>query len=157
LGLTLIEAQKYARRAEQLAVLKTFAEGELLRRLPFRNLVGGSLSFPAETKLPRVGFRAVNEGYRQSYGVINSDSEFVHLFGGDLDVDRSIVDLQGPEARAAQTEMKVRSRMSCAIRRVIAARRLLAFLLPYPWGSLRRSFSTSVINTSSWSRNNGCA
>jgi hypothetical protein len=60
LGLTLIEAQKYARRAEQLAVLKTFAEGELLRRLPFRNLVGGSLSFPAETKLPRVGFRAVN-------------------------------------------------------------------------------------------------
>ena len=37
LGLTLIEAQKYARRAEQLAVLKTFAEGELLRRLPFRN------------------------------------------------------------------------------------------------------------------------
>jgi hypothetical protein len=109
LGLTLIEAQKYARRAEQLAVLKTFAEGELLRRLPFRNLVGGSLSFPAETKLPRVGFRAVNEGYRQSYGVINSNSEFVHLFGGDLDVDRSIVDLQGPEARAAQTEMKVRS------------------------------------------------
>jgi hypothetical protein len=47
LGLTLIEAQKYARRAEQLAVLKTFAEGELLRRLPFRNLVGGSLSCPA--------------------------------------------------------------------------------------------------------------
>jgi hypothetical protein len=95
LGLTLIEAQKYARRAEQLAVLKTFAEGELLRRLPFRNLVGCSLSFPAETKLPSVGFRAVNEGYRQSYGVINSDSEFVHLFGGDIDVDRSIVDLQG--------------------------------------------------------------
>jgi hypothetical protein len=109
LGLTLIEAQKVARRAEQLAVLKTFAEGELLRRLPFRNLVGGSLSFPAETKLPRFGFRAVNEGYRQRYGVINSDSEFVHLFGGDQNVDRSIVDLQGPEARAAQTEMKVRS------------------------------------------------
>jgi len=109
MGLTLIEAAKYEKRVERLAVLKTFAEGELLRRLPFRNLVGGSLSFPAEVKLPRVGFRAVNEGYRQSYGVIHNDSEFVHLFGGDLDVDRSIVDLQGPEARAAQTEMKVRS------------------------------------------------
>ena len=35
LGLTLIEAQKVARRAEQLAVLKTFAEGKLLR-LPGR-------------------------------------------------------------------------------------------------------------------------
>jgi hypothetical protein len=42
LGLTLIEAQTYACCAEQLAVLNTFAEGELLRRLPFRNLVGGS-------------------------------------------------------------------------------------------------------------------
>jgi hypothetical protein len=79
LGPDLDRGAENARRAEQLAVLKTFAEGELLRRLPFRNLVGGSLSFPAETKLPRVGFRAVNEGYRQSYGVINSDSEFVHL------------------------------------------------------------------------------
>ena len=109
MGLTLIEAQKYEKRIERLAVLKTFSEGELLRRLPFRNLVGGSLAFPAEVKLPRVGFRAVNEGYRQDYGVIQSDNEFVHLFGGDLDVDRSIVDLQGSEARAAQTEMKVRS------------------------------------------------
>ena len=35
LGLTLIEAQKYARRAEQLAVLKTVAEEQLLR-LPGR-------------------------------------------------------------------------------------------------------------------------
>jgi len=33
----------------------------------------------------------------------------VHLFGGDLDVDRSIVDLNGTEARASQTEQKVRS------------------------------------------------
>jgi hypothetical protein len=56
-----------------------------------------------------VGFRAVNEGYKQSYGVVDPQSEAVHLFGGDVDVDRSIVDLQGPEARASQVEMKVRS------------------------------------------------
>ena len=109
MGLTLIEAAKYETRIERLAVIETFMEGELLRRLPFRNLQGGSLAFPVEQKLPRVGFRAVNEGYRRDYGVVDSGQEFVHLFGGDLDVDRSIVDLQGPEARAAQTEMKVRS------------------------------------------------
>jgi hypothetical protein len=51
----------------------------------------------------------VNEGYKQSYGVVDPQSEAVHLFGGDVDVDRSIVDLQGPEARASQVEMKVRS------------------------------------------------
>jgi len=109
MGLTLIEAAKYENRFERMAVLRTFTEGEVLRRLPFRNLVGGSLAFPVEVKLPRVGFRAVNEGYKRDYGVSDNANEFVHLFGGDLDVDRSIVDLQGPEARAAQTEQKVRS------------------------------------------------
>lgn len=109
MGLTLIEAMKHETRVDRLAVTKTFAEGQLLRRLPFRNLSGGALQFAKERKLPRVGFRAVNEGYRRDYGAVENMSEFVHLFGGDLDVDRSIVDLNGPEARASQTEMKVRS------------------------------------------------
>ena len=92
-----------------LAVTKTFAEGELLRRLPFRNLSSGRLKFAKEVKLPRVGLRAVNEGYRRSLGAIANDTEFVHRFGGDLDVDRSIMDLNGPEARAGQTKQVVRS------------------------------------------------
>ena len=109
MGLTLIEAMKHETRVDRLAVTKTFMEGQLLRRLPFRNLVGGALKFAKEKKMPRVGFRAVNEGYRRDYGAVAQESEFVHLFGGDLDVDRSIVDLNGPEARASQTEQKVRS------------------------------------------------
>ncbi|MCP9849209.1 major capsid protein [Cyanobium sp. Morenito 9A2] len=109
MGLTLIEAMKHETRVDRLAVTKTFTEGQLLRRLPFRNLSGGALQFAKEKKLPRVGFRAVNEGYRRDYGAVAQESEFVHLFGGDLDVDRSIVDLNGPEARASQTEQKVRS------------------------------------------------
>ena len=109
MGLTLIEAAKYETRLEHLAVIKTFAEGELLSWLPFMNIAGGGLFYSVEKELPSVGFRAVNEGYKQSYGVVDPQSEAVHLFGGDVDVDRSIVDLQGPEARAAQTEMKVRS------------------------------------------------
>ncbi len=109
MGLTLIEAMKHETRVDRLAVTKTFVEGQLLRRLPFRNLAGGALQFAKEKKLPRVGFRAVNEGYRRDYGAVANESEFVHLFGGDLDVDRSIVDLNGPEARASQTEQKVRS------------------------------------------------
>ena len=109
MGLTLIEAMKHETRVDRLAVTKTFVEGQLLRRLPFRNLSGGALQFAKEKKLPRVGFRAVNEGYRRDYGAVAQESEFVHLFGGYLDVDRSIVDLNGPEARASQTEQKVRS------------------------------------------------
>ena len=109
MGLTLIEAAKYESRLEHLAVIKTFAEGELLSRLPFMNIAGGGLFYSVEKELPTVGFRLVNEGYRQSYGVVDPQSEAVHLYGSDVDVDRSIVDLQGPEARAAQVEMKVRS------------------------------------------------
>ena len=109
MGLTLIEAAKYENRLEHLAVLKTFSEGELLARLPFMNIAGSGLFYYAEQELPSVGFRAVNEGYTQSYGVVDQRAEAVHLFGGDVDVDRSIVDLMGPEARASQIEMKVRS------------------------------------------------
>lgn len=109
MGLTLIEAAKYENRLEHLAVLKTFSEGELLAQLPFMNIAGSGLFYSAEQELPSVGFRAVNEGYSQSYGVVDQRAEAVHLFGGDVDVDRSIVDLMGPEARASQVEMKVRS------------------------------------------------
>jgi hypothetical protein len=109
MGFTFIEAAKFETRIERLAVIKTFTEGQLIGRLPFRNLSGGSMQYPVERKLPRVGFRAVNEGYNRDYGAAENRAEFVHLFGGDLDVDRSIVDLNGPEARASQTEQKVRS------------------------------------------------
>jgi len=38
MGLTLIEAAKHETRVERLAVIRTFSEGQLIRRLPFRNL-----------------------------------------------------------------------------------------------------------------------
>ena len=82
MGLTLIEAAKYETRLEHLAVIKTFSEGELLARLPFMNIAGGGLFYSVEKELPSVGFRAVNEGYKQSYGVVDPQSEAVHLFGG---------------------------------------------------------------------------
>jgi hypothetical protein len=43
-----------------------------------------------------------------SEGELLSRLPFMNIAGGDVDVDRSIVDLQGPEARASQVEMKVR-------------------------------------------------
>ena len=78
MGLTLIEAAKYENRLEHLAVLKTFSEGELLAQLPFMNIAGSGLFYSAEQELPSVGFRAVNEGYTQSYGVVDQRAEAVH-------------------------------------------------------------------------------
>ena len=90
MGLTLIEAAKHETRVERLAVIRTFSEGQLIRRLPFRNLTGGALKFAKEKKLPRVGFRAVNEGYRRDYGAVANETEFVHHFAAP-DVDHQIV------------------------------------------------------------------
>ncbi|MGA1574383.1 MAG: hypothetical protein ACO35G_10095 [Vulcanococcus sp.] len=58
------------------------------------------------------GFRAVNGGYKQSYGVVDPQSEAVHLFGGDVDVDRLIVDLHrdGPEQRRRGARFQASSR-----------------------------------------------
>ena len=39
MGLSLIEAAKHETRVERLAVIKTFTEGQLISRLPFRNLL----------------------------------------------------------------------------------------------------------------------
>ncbi len=55
MGLTLIEAAKYETRLEHLAVIKTFAEGELLSWLPFMNVAGGGLFYSVEKELPSVG------------------------------------------------------------------------------------------------------
>ena len=74
-GLAFLRAGALALAAAATLLLATV----VLRRLPFKNLQGGSLSFPAEVKLPRVGFRAVNEGYRQSYGVVQNDNEYVKV------------------------------------------------------------------------------
>jgi hypothetical protein len=39
MGLSLIEAANHETRVERLAVIKTFSEGQLISRLPFRNLL----------------------------------------------------------------------------------------------------------------------
>ena len=43
MGSTLIEAMEHESRVDRLAVTKTFAEGELLLTLRFRNLSGGAV------------------------------------------------------------------------------------------------------------------
>ncbi len=56
-----------------------------------------------------MGFRAFNDGYAESYATVKQHSEALKLFGGDIKVDRAIVDLEGPEARAYQIQSKTRA------------------------------------------------
>ncbi|MDT2287346.1 hypothetical protein P7H17_16695 [Paenibacillus larvae] len=62
--------------------------------------------------MPGVGFRGVNEGYQESTGVVNQLSEGLVIAGGDVDVDRFIVQTRGNvnDQRAIQTQMKTKAR-----------------------------------------------
>jgi hypothetical protein len=113
MGLTLVEAKKLSSDPLKEAVLDTFLEGELLNFLPFKNVDGSGVHYNQLEKLPGVGFRGYNEAHENSTGVLNPMSESLKLFGGDLDVDKAIINMEGPQARSVHTEAKVRAaRMS---------------------------------------------
>jgi len=108
MGLTLLEAAKTDTNQQRVVVIRALAESEMIRLLPFANVVGG-LDYATEDELPGVGFRGLNETYDAGYGVINPQYERLKMFGGDIDVDMHIIKNKGTEARAQQIQAKVRS------------------------------------------------
>ena len=109
MALTLLEASRHARSPEELAVVRELAEGDLLSALPFRNINGSGLFFKREESLANVGFRHINGSLEESYGATSQQSEALKFFGGDVIVDRAILELEGPEARAYQVQSKIRA------------------------------------------------
>jgi hypothetical protein len=109
MGLSLVEAKKHSRNPQELAVITELAAGPLLSTLPFREVQGSGLFWKREESLGDVGFRAYNDSYDESYGEVRQYSEALKLFGGDIKVDRAIVDLEGAQARAFQVQSKVRA------------------------------------------------
>lgn len=111
--LTLPEAAKLAAdrgETHRAAVIQTFAmESDILRVMPFRDIPGNAYSYNQEQALPGVAFRGVNESYTESTGVINPVTERLTIAGGDLDVDRFIVETSGAATRATHETMKIKS------------------------------------------------
>ena len=109
MALTLLEAQKHAKTPHELAVVTELAAGQLMSVLPFRNIEGNGLFFKREESLPDVGFRNYNAGLAESYAEVSQQSESLKLFGGDIKVDKAIVELEGAEAKAYQIQSRVRA------------------------------------------------
>lgn len=109
MGLTLAEAKKHFSSPQELAIVTELAAGPLLSVLPFREIQGNGLFWKREESLGDVGFRTYNAGYDETYATIKQHSESLKLFGGDIRVDRAIVDLEGAEARAYQVQAKTRA------------------------------------------------
>ena len=111
MALTLLEAAKLnSGDVYKAGVLTKFAEtSDILRVLPFEGINGNSLKYNVEETLPGIGFRGVNESYTESTGIINPKVESLTIAGGDLDVDKFIVDTMGTSQRVVQEAMKVKA------------------------------------------------
>jgi len=77
--------------------------------LPFEGISGNALTYNREGKLPGIGFRGVNESYTPSNGVLNPLTESLVIAGGEIDVDKFIVQTQGASVRSTHESMKLRA------------------------------------------------
>jgi len=111
MALTLLEASKLnTGDTYKMGVMMKFAEtSDILRLLPFEGIQGNSLKYNVEETLPGIGFRGVNGSYTESTGIINPKSENLVIAGGDLDVDKFIVDTMGMDQRTVQEAMKIKA------------------------------------------------
>ena len=111
MALTLVEAAKvHSGDVVRSAIIELYARNsDLLMSLPFDDIIGNSLRYNREDKLPGVGFRGVNESYTESTGVLNPQVESLVIAGGDLDVDKFILDTMGADQRSIHEAMKVKA------------------------------------------------
>ena len=111
MSLTLLEASKLnSGDVYKAGVIAKFAESsEILRLLPFQSINGNSLKYNIEETLPGIGFRGVNGSYTESTGIINPKTESLTIAGGDLDVDKFILDTMGADQRSVHEVMKVKA------------------------------------------------
>lgn len=111
MALTLLEASKLVSgETKRSAVIEMFAvNSDIMRTLPWEDIQGDSISYNVEGKLPGVAFRGFNEGFDESTGVINPETERLRIAGGDLDVDRAIVQTRGEGVRAKHESLKVKA------------------------------------------------
>ena len=111
MALTLLEASKLnTGDVFKQGVIEKFAEtSEILRVLPFISISGNALKYNVEETLSGIGFRGVNGSYTESTGILNPQTESLVIAGGDLDVDKFLIDTMGAEQRTVQEGMKIKA------------------------------------------------
>lgn len=112
MALTLIEAAKqFDGDVKRQAVIELIADSsQLFAAVPFENITGNAISYDREETLPGVAFRGVNEAYTEDAGVLNPLTEKLSILGGDLDVDRFIVQtMSGDSQRSTREAMKLKA------------------------------------------------
>ncbi|RYG14067.1 MAG: hypothetical protein EON92_03460 [Burkholderiales bacterium] len=121
MAMTLIEAAKInSGDVIRAAVIEMFArESDLLMAMPFETIAGNAYKYTLEGSLPGVGFRGVNEAFAESTGILNPTTEALAIAGGDMDVDRFIVQTQGERVRSTHEAMKIKALAAAITQKII--------------------------------------
>jgi len=111
MSLTLVEASKlHSGDVIRSAIIEIYARSsDILSVLPFQNINGNAYKYNREQTLPGIGFRGVNEAFSESTGILNPIVEPLVIAGGDLDVDKFILDTMGDDQRSVQEAMKIKA------------------------------------------------
>ncbi len=110
-SMTVLEHAKLGSGTDvERAIIETFARSSMiLEVLPFRNISGNALRYNQEKALPGIAFRGVNEAFTPSHGIVNPVVESLKIAGGDLVVDKFLVDTEGPSVRAIHEGMHLKA------------------------------------------------
>jgi hypothetical protein len=120
MAMTLLEAFKVSNIDPlKYLLIEEFILGDLIATIPWQDVPGSGVHYNREDTLPGIGFRGYNEAHEESIGILNPESEALKLFGGDLDVDKAIVDMQGPQARVTHTLLKAKAARMALERTII--------------------------------------
>ncbi len=109
--ITLAEASKNHRGDDvRSATIEMFAmQSDILAALPFETINGGVVKYEQEGVLPGIAFRGVNEAYTASAGAVNPQQDATFIVGGDLDVDKYLVETRGSDFRPGRVKMKLKA------------------------------------------------
>jgi len=122
MAMTLMEYAKTAfnnGEVKRASVISQFARASAwLAALPFESIQGGAYTYDIEGALPGIAFRGINESFTPSTGLINPQAEALRIGGGDLDVDRALIKMYGPQRRAQEETMKVKA-LAAEVSRVL--------------------------------------
>jgi hypothetical protein len=92
---------------KKAGVLMTFAQSSpLLAAMPTVNITGNSYAWSRSVALGTTATRNIGEAYTEDAGAVETRSIALKIMGGDLDVDRFIVQTHGAQVRSQFEQMK---------------------------------------------------
>jgi hypothetical protein len=90
-------------------IAQVASSSALLEILPFENISGSAIEYTRENTLPSVGARSINEAYAEDAGEMEKKKVGLKIIGGDLDVDKAIIEMYGPEQRIIRVQQKIKA------------------------------------------------